>query len=1579
MPGFFVDRQDYASGPLSVTFDNTAGTTANDKQLGIGGTYDFWHDNTVQVSRLARSLQIYADDPCCCPELFCCWPETVTATLTGFQEATRVPSRSIGKYFVCGGGDIPSTDPPKTAGSIVWYEPISWCSASIEENIPARGADCNFNEICNEGVLIRSVFGNTCCPEGSTGIFPPEDARAGRCCIDCSPESSEDGTDGIIPTGEVEEEEENSWESICCTNIEEILNPEDPSNPCFTRCQKPEHLSFSNCSKYKYYCPPDPSLGIDNLFRGQIGNEVTHRDVMWPKSMFPPQSCNCTACCNSIYVGENSTYIDCAGFAAYSVGQYYNIQNSHITKYIPDTLFSTPPVSNYSWSEICSNTQLGLSVLCDKPTSSNIIYGPNSYRSTQSAAGSGPQIYDGDHNGTYVCHKTLQSFRPELEPYIERQVPLSRPETEKDKALLLFEVESRRKLEPSSCACGLGEEADSVIEGFNFFEKYPSPTEQEINAGVVPMGKIYCVDYPCYKAGRTLPTYLDDSRVPQPTVNCIEGQDTGFCGRFQCLADAGSARPKLVLYPWLVNGSGATINFETFPELYVTQNDSFNIDGFPVSWSAKNFTIITEGSGYLVGDVFFVDFDENYQRRIQLPDGTFVWRDGYEYRLPLFVKELDAQASLCNQPTSPIIEKYNTLTPSQLIGFPFVEDDLLPNVNNLPTNLSFSPPHAVQTIRVSETGVNGEIKSIERVPWFKEKEYGFAPECKLIESSKKTPIFPEYGRRLCHPQTVQYGGRGYSVGDKITWLPSVTEQNVGVWKNKYAVGYVVDVDDQGSILDYFINGGYDNLNETTSTSEFGATVRNYSIGSFGNLEISAPVKGHVYNKASEYWSPCYGSAEASFGSALRGKDNDNRGYYYHHGTNLCSLNWTGVGVPIRQRSFRFNDNNSVKKDLYYDGTLQPSLCGGAVIDYNSSYLTSLNLSISRIVAETSVGVNINKYRYIDSVYGGILSTEAGFGNPDVDGPLLRAILDFRPFPECVGGGSEIVPVIYNCSDPTNPNCGNESIFGGSLSGTIIKSPGAFHSFINRKHVEPILPKDIPDIVGISGVGTGATIDTFSFGSVNSFPGPSPDPQTNLKSIFDNPNYLERWTDISYSGLTPDRYAYFPLTNIQIDNPGSGYEIDQEFEIYPENGKPFTRSWVRDTADDPIACPNGGWYEEPYNTVDSNGLWNYTNQNPIILESKAKVKITDVDENGGIISIDIVDKGMMFRCVETTGILHPDVHPYLDSTLGYGAVPNVVIDTNKNSDNFGRVTDFYFTNPVFVVSLDQFGNFVSVQGEDPMHTDITVSPNVYVGWNGSPTKGYGRDYANPDNGYFWMLNNVNIDTDVKLLAYYPFGDGFAGGTLRSQHFPGDVPDNYIHPEYSTHNIIEGTRPNYIPKSTICSFTDCYHELLNRAYPLYRSWTGNNDVSGPGHGAGNIGYNMITDRLEPSGELAPFEERCGVSEPIFGPECQQTTHPFGHDNLREIEGRPSSSFCVLLKNGKSINYDCNPDGSINNEGENTLNYAVGIDYIVVEYGFTMTLSTNMTLNDCPDHTQGRTYDGPVAPGADGYGNDTPDQTL
>jgi hypothetical protein len=56
------------------------------------------------------------------------------------------------------------------------------------------------NQCPDNGVLIKVENDNqcTCCPEGYTGVFPPESAKAGRCCIDCSETSTEDGVNGEV-------------------------------------------------------------------------------------------------------------------------------------------------------------------------------------------------------------------------------------------------------------------------------------------------------------------------------------------------------------------------------------------------------------------------------------------------------------------------------------------------------------------------------------------------------------------------------------------------------------------------------------------------------------------------------------------------------------------------------------------------------------------------------------------------------------------------------------------------------------------------------------------------------------------------------------------------------------------------------------------------------------------------------------------------------------------------------------------------------------------------------------------------------------------------------------------------------------------------------------------------------------------------------------------------------------------------------------------------------------------------------------------------------------------------------------
>ena len=58
------------------------------------------------------------------------------------------------------------------------------------EGMTDYGTGCSEGEPCYE----------KCCPEGSTGVFPVGDPRAGRCCEDCSETSTEEGQSGWLLT-----------------------------------------------------------------------------------------------------------------------------------------------------------------------------------------------------------------------------------------------------------------------------------------------------------------------------------------------------------------------------------------------------------------------------------------------------------------------------------------------------------------------------------------------------------------------------------------------------------------------------------------------------------------------------------------------------------------------------------------------------------------------------------------------------------------------------------------------------------------------------------------------------------------------------------------------------------------------------------------------------------------------------------------------------------------------------------------------------------------------------------------------------------------------------------------------------------------------------------------------------------------------------------------------------------------------------------------------------------------------------------------------------------------------------------
>lgn len=1502
MPGFFVDRQDYGGDVWTDPHWNNlvcptldCDPTANpqyDSYYGFPrGAYDFWSSINPQP----KGLFTYADDPCCCPELGCCFPNTVTATITGFQEATRVPSRSIGLY----GCDIYSTSPPKTGR--MWYLANSWCSSFIEADLATHNEQGAAGECCPDGyVEVRGMFwdnnrcyytdGYKCCPDGSVGFADGGDARFGNCLSDCSP--GEDGNiiltgpTGYIPCDTGSCPENNSIALWCC---------DGPVNETTFSCPKPSYIGLCGCNVI--------DTTTNNIILYNYGDCWTYRDIPWPDTMFPPQSCTDLICCADFkYDYQPNQIIDCTNAPALGVGDFYPISRSHISKQylFLDPLTRRDTIPNYSWDEICVDNEFGLDILCTKPVGDAIIYGPN-FKNENPDSGAGPQIWDGDHNGTYVCHKTVNSFRPELIPQIERSVPLAEAVDSDYQARLIYEVECRRKLTVGA-PCTAGSFQDSRIQGFQCSKLYPEPTTQQIENGIVPNSKIYCVDYACG------PRRFDTTEQS--------------CGQYICSNNLGSAKPHLSIVPYNgVTGQDADIRFS----MSGIHQDGGHYD----AWVVNNVVVAESGQGYNIGDRFLIDFDTTWPLVIQLPNGIYVARGGQFYPY-LFPEQALARANYCdtllgeNPNDNPITEKYG-LTVDDFVAYPYPWMD----------------PHPVQTLRVAETGINGSIKTIERVPWFLEREYNDGA-CSLKDNEDKTPYYPAYSRKLCHPQSVSHPGKGYAIGDKIIWR-CASEQNCQVWAEQYATAYVVDIDDDGGILDWYINGG-DHLNESTA-------YLNYALPyGYGTNPIT-----YDYNGGLSF--PCYGSSSLDFSTVLVSDDYDERGYYYYNGTDLCSLQWRGVGVPIRSRTNNYIDYDASYNQCFIEGAIadndpgQITRCGNTFTDYNSGYLTSLNLSISRVTAETNVGITVSKYKYTNGVYAKLLLLEAL--NPDADSDSFEAIITFPPYPKCKAGGAKIKPIVYQCDDPySNPGCGNESIFGGSLSGCVILSSGAYYAFVDRVHDEPILPSGVPSIPGSPGAG--AIIGDFVFDKVDSFPHPD---------IFTNYFYLDRWNKSFI--VSADRYAYFPLTSVTIIDPGTGYQIDDEFELYPSNGLPFTSGWQPNTGDDPVSCPNGGWYvptdgpgDSPWGYVDPSGRWDYLRQythydydapfNIRPLKSKAKIKITNVNEEGGITGLEIIESGMMFRTVETTGVVHPDISPYLTSTLGYGAIVNMVIESNKNSSSFGKVTNMYFTNPVLNI-VEAFGALISVENYDPMHSIINIGQPVanstIVAWSGNNLRGYGRDYANPENGYFWMLDNVDIDTGVKLLAYYPFGDSFGGPSSREYFSPhqsgaysplGDlVAYDYIHEEFSTHHIIDGSMPPYVPKSTICSFGDCYNSLLQKSYPLYRQWNGNRYASSPETAA--PGTCMDT--------------------------CAETQHPFGYGTeLTYMEdGRPAGSYCVLLKNGKSITYDCLGDGTIDLDGENTANYAIGNDYIVVEYGFTMQLSYTMLPSGCSDYTDGRTWDG------------------
>ena len=673
-------------------------------------------------------------------------------------------------------------------------------------------------------------------------------------------------------------------------------------------------------------------------------------------------------------------------------------------------------------------------------------------------------------------------------------------------------------------------------------------------------------------------------------------------------------------------------------------------------------------------------------------------------------------------------------------------------------------------------------------------------------------------------------------------------------------------------------------------------------------------------------------------------ERDDRGRYRFTGHTLCDLSYDGIGVPVR---------------------MTPTPEYSTITGDNGSILTSLSLSVIRVNCKTTAGLRINTWPFslielckIDT------SQENGCQVKYKD---LWYYAKFPPYPQSYGGGLEI-KINFGSERANN------SVFGSTIkSGTII-SRGAGYAYKEKKHETPNLPTKVPDIEsvdlegslldendesyttendkelmaqGVGEVGTGAEINYF-FKTIDRFPNPFVY-RSREEANFPNrrsPNNQTYKIDIN-------RYSYFPVSDVTVKTPGKGYKIGQRFDVWPIDkeegiGGGLTDFWDADGGDNPDVDVNGSWYDGEFAQVDSKGYMTYIPNSVLPTSSRqpqCTLEIIKVDKEGGIESIKVIHGGMMFKPVWTTGVRHPDVVTFLDSSLGYGAIAESTINTNiKDENNFGSVSSFTFRG----ATVDEL--------PDPYYPYSTLAGRKKI-----PTSsGYGRDYANPEHGYYWQLNNTSVGIDgCRLLAYYNWGLTY-NASIQS------TPINYFsNSEYETHEIIQGSRPTFVPMTTVCSFKECYHDLLNKTYPLYREY----NSFGP------------YDSFDCDAVTIPF-----VSNGIFASSPPKTRYCVARRKFRKLkDGRTirlqskvySASECdgdieidrttgITIKGMGPPRLDTagfpalvpNPQKAGTNIDITDSSTPYISDYVVVEYGMNLTLSTAGQFKTHIDHDKGRT---------------------
>lgn len=886
-----------------------------------------------------------------------------------------------------------------------------------------------------------------------------------------------------------------------------------------------------------------------------------------------------------------------------------------------------------------------------------------------------------------------------------------------------------------------------------------------------PEGSWYCIDYRC---------------GPRQPANA---EEPGICQQYKCTAHEGTVWPHLLAIPPDENFT-ANLRLILVPDkLY--SNTEYGYQAAkpqkPISWRVGSVRILNPGSGYEVGQSFKVDFDPFWMDALS----------GGEIMLTF----PDTDGACLNFPIS-WADKYG--------GGPEITNGV---------------KRYYQTLRVLEVDEDGGVVSLEIVPWFRTPEFEPGTCFVPVPANARTPHYPSYARVICHPNSVDIGGTGYSVNDAIHFTPI----SPGVETYAAAIARVVDVDDDGAVLDWEVNG---------------SDIWRYGFG-MGN-------------------SYCYLA------------QSDERGAYkWADKRDLCYLHWYGKGVPVRQVSF-FNQQTINDEFGYFQ---------------NTGDLTEVSVTVKRVPCRTTISVVVGPYKYESRAFDVLATSEEA----DQTTKLLKK---FRPYPKCVGGGSQITPVI-------GEDGGNESAIGGPLVGGEVKSGGGFYAFIDKRHEAPILPTAVPDIEN----GSGAVIDEFTMEEVLGFPRPG-------------------YADGELHEPAADRFSYWRVTGATIAQGGSGYEIDQEFDVKPQGGRQYVNAWRPTGGDDPDANPNGAWYEDQNLNDDGHvPLELVVNGASVIQEDfelrrgVCRLRVADVDEDGAIVAVDVVHGGLMYRPVWASGVRHPDVSVYTGSDTGTGARATVAIDTDTESDAFGTVTSC----TIVQIPVEE--------SQDPLHSTPGNPVAIPLG---------GRDYANPPSGIMWELENIEIGREfggspATLLSYVPWH--------------GWVYDAY-HPENSTHDLIEGTHPPFHRRAEHCTLDECYHSLLNRTYPMYRQWSGM-DVNGPygnNRPAGSIG---TPDWVEGTNFCSEGQGLNSYSPLPSGAQF--------------VDGRPKGSYGLYrLKGTVSTVYAPGPEGV----ECDTFNYdlwrqpfngptaTVG-DYVVIEHGYTVSLAATIPVYpNCPDRDDGRT---------------------